>query len=112
MSAAAIIPSLLPLLMAIAMKRAEERIHRQLTDAGAVSAESAVRLSLRRSMDHRRLRGLIGGGAVRLGQNGLHYLDVEGWNRYQSNRRRRVLTAASIVLALVGIALGLLWLTR
>ena len=111
MSAAALIPTLLPLFMVAAFRRAEKRIYRQLTDAGAVTAESAIQLSLGRSMERRRLESLIRDGAVRLGQNGFHYLDVDGWNRHQSNRRRRVLFAASVVVALVGIALGAMWLT-
>ena len=79
MSAAAVIPSLIPLFVVIAMRRAEARIYRQLADARALTAESAIQLSLSRSMDRRRLRGLIHGGAVRLAANSRHFLDSDGW---------------------------------
>jgi hypothetical protein len=112
MSAAAIIPSLLPMFMVIAMRRAEARIHRQLADAGAFTAESAIQLSLNRSLDRRRLQGLIGGGAVRVTANSRHFLDTEGWRNYQGNRRRRVLLAMSIIAALFGVGLAVFLVTR
>ena len=104
MSAAAVIPSLLPLFIAVAMRRAETRIYRQLADAGALTAESAIQLSPSRSFERRRLQGLIRGGAVRLTANSRHFLDIDGWSSYQRNRRRRVLFAMSVVVALIGIA--------
>lgn len=109
MSAAAIVPSLVPMIMVVAMRRAEARIHRQLVDAGAITAESAIQLSLSRSLDRRRLQGLIRGGAVRAAGDSRHFLDTDGWTDYQSNRRRRVLIAVSIIaaLAVVGIAVVL-----
>lgn len=103
MSAAALIPSLLPLFVVAAMRRAEARIHRQLADARAFTAESSIPLSLGRSMDRRRLHGLIRGGAVRVTANSLHFLDADGWSNYQGNRRRRVLLVLSVVVALVGV---------
>lgn len=112
MSAAAVIPSLIPLLVVVAMRRAEARIHRQLTDARAFTAESSIALSLQRSMDRRRLQGLIDGGAVRLTANNLHFLDTDGWGNYQRNRRRRVLFALSVVVALVGVGFAVLFVMR
>lgn len=112
MSAAAVIPSLLPLFVVVAMRRAEARIHRQLTEARAFTAESAVELSLGRSIDRRRLQGLIGGGAVHLTANGRHFLDADGWSRYRSNRRHRVFTVVSVILALIGVGLGVLFATQ
>ena len=103
MSAAAVIPSLIPLFVVVAMRRAEARIYRQLADARAFTAESSIQLSLSRSIDRRRLQGLIHGGAVRLTANSLHFLDTDGWGNYQRNRRRRVLLALSVVVALVGV---------
>jgi len=103
MSAAAVIPSLIPLVVVVAMRRAEARIYRQLADARALTAESAIELSLGRSIDRRRLQGLIHGGAVRLAADSRHFLDSEGWASYQRNRRRRVLLALSVVVALVGV---------
>ena len=102
MSAAAVIPSLIPLFVVVAMGRAEARIYRQLAGARAFTAESAIPLSLNRSLDRRRLQGLIHGGAVRLTANSRHFLDAEGWSDYQRNRRRRVLLAMSIVVAISG----------
>ena len=112
MSAAALIPSLLPMFMVVAMRRAEARIHRQLADAKAFTAESAIELLLRRSMDSRRLRGLIDGGAVRVAADGRHFLDTDGWTKYQANRRRRVLLALSIIAALLGVGIAALLIMR
>ena len=113
MSSGASIATLLPLFMAVAMIRAERRIHRQLVDAGALTPESAVPLSLSRSMDSRRLQHLIRRGAVRVAANGHYYLDVEGWSKHLSNRKRRVLIAVSVIaVVLVGIAAAVVWLKR
>lgn len=109
MSAAALIPTLLPLFVVAAMRRAEARIHRQLVDARALTAETAIQLSLRRSMDRRRLDGLVHGGAVRVAANDRHFLDSDGWGHYQRNRRRRALLALSVVVALLGIAFVVVW---
>ena len=103
MSAAAVIPCLIPLCVVVAMRRAEARIYRQLADARAFTAESSIQLSLSRSIDRRRLQGLIHGGAVRLTANSLHFLDPDGWGNYQRNRRRRALLALSVAVALVGV---------
>ncbi|MBK8097674.1 MAG: hypothetical protein IPK26_11240 [Planctomycetes bacterium] len=105
MSAAAVIPCLVPVIVAVAMRRAEARIHRQLTDAHATTADSAIQLSLSRSMDRRRLQGLVHGGAVHATANGRHFLDSAGWDTYHRNRRRRVSWAASIAIAVVGLIL-------
>lgn len=105
-AAATMIPSLLPMMMVVAMRRAEARIHRQLSDAGAFTAESAIPLTFRRSLDRRRLAGLVAGGAVRQAAGERHFLDASGWSLYQDSRRRRVLFAVSIVAAVVGIVLG------
>lgn len=110
MSAVAVVPSLLPLIVVVAMRRAEASLHRQLVDARAFTAESAIPLAPRRSLERRRLQGLIRGGAVRLASNGRHFLDADGWSSYQRRRRRRVLLASSVVVALVGIGLAVLGL--
>jgi hypothetical protein len=112
MSAAAVIPSLLPLFIAIAMRRAEASIYRQLANVGAVTAESAIQLSPCRSIERRRLHSLIRGGAVRVTTNSLHFLDARGWIRYRRNRRRRALLAISVVVALLGIVVFVLSLIR
>lgn len=112
MSAAALIPSLIPLFVVAAMRRAEARIRRQLDDARAFSAESAIELSHRRSFDRRRLEGLIQGGAVRVAGNGRHFLDTAGWEAYRGRRRQRVLFALSVVIALLGTGVVLFLLLR
>lgn len=112
MSAAAVIPSLLPLFMVIAMRRAEERIHRQLESAGAIRSAAAIPLALTRSIDRRRLQGLLGSGAVRLAPNGHYYLDVEGWDTHKGNRRRRALLALAVVVALLGALAAMFFLLR
>ena len=112
MSVASFIPSLIPLIVVIAMRRAEERIHGQLADARAFTAETAIPLSPGRSMERRRLEGLIRGGAVRLTANGSHFIDSDGWSSYRRNRRRRALIALSVALALVGIGFAVLFSLR
>lgn len=112
MSAAAVIPSLLPLFMVAMMRRAEARIHRQLSNAGAFTAESAIQFSTNPSMERRRLEGLIRGGAVHVTANGRHFLDVDGWNTYHRNRSRRALLVLSAVIALIGVAVGVTLLLR
>ena len=112
MSAAAVIPSLLPLFMVVAMRRAEERIHRQLESAGAIRAEAAIPLALTRSFDRRRLQGLLGGGAVRQAANGHYYLDVDGWSTHKKNRQRRALVALSVVVALLGVVAVVFFVLR
>lgn len=111
MSGAAAITSFLPMLMVAAMRRAEARICRQLTEAGAVTAETAILLTPGRSIDRRRLAGLIQGGAVRMTADSRHFLDADGWSRYQGERRRRALLALTVVVALIGVtvAVVLLW---
>jgi hypothetical protein len=112
MSAAAVIPSLLPVFMVIAMRRAEARIYQQLSDAGAFTADSAIELSLSRSLEKRRLQGLIDAGAVRPTANGRHFIDADGWNKFQADRRRRVWLALSIIAALFGVGLAVLFAMR
>jgi hypothetical protein len=112
MSAAAIIPSLLPFVMLGAMRRAEARIYRQLADARAFTVESAIQVSFKRSLDRRRLQGLVGGGAVRVTADSRHFLDADGWTNYQGNRRRRVVLAMSIVAVLVGVGLAAFFVMR
>jgi hypothetical protein len=112
MSAAALIPSLIPMFVVVAMRRAEANIHRRLSDARAFTAESAIPLSLDRSLERRRLQGLIRGGAVRLTANSRHFLDADGWSNYQRSRRRRGLLAMSVVVALIGISFAVLAIMR
>lgn len=112
MSAAALIPSLLPMIVVLAMRRAEARIHQQLDDARAFTAESAIELSQRRSLDRRRLDGLIRNGAVRVATNGRHYLDAAGWEAHRLARRQRVLFALTVVVALLGTGLALFFMLR
>lgn len=112
MSAAAVIPSLIPLFVVVAMRRAEARLHRQLSDARAFTAESAIQLPLGRSLERRRLQALIRGGAVRLTANSRHFLDADGWSNFKRNQRRRALLAISVVVALLGIGVAVFTVIR
>lgn len=112
MSAAALIPSLMPLVVVLAMRRAEERIHRQLADARALTSESAIELSLGRAFDNERLRSLVDGGAVRPAAGSRHFLDSEGWANDQRRRRRRILLALSVVVAVVGVVFAVVLALR
>lgn len=112
MGAVAVIPSLLPLFIVAAMRRSEERIHRQLADAGGFTPESAIHLSLGRSLDQRRLQSLIRGGAVRLTADNRHYLDADGWTQYRARRRRRALLAVSIVAVLLAVGVAVFFVMR
>ncbi len=105
MSAAALIPSLVPLIVVAAMRRAEARIRQRFEEARAFTTESAIPLSLDRSLERRRLESLTSRGAVHRTADGRYFLDVEGWSRYQGDRRRRGLVAVSVLLALVGIGI-------
>lgn len=106
MGAPALIPSLIPMFVVAAMRRAEYRIHRQLVDAHAFTAETAISLSLSRSMDGRRLQALTAGGAVRTNAAGLHFLDADGWSAYQDRRRGRIAMALCVALVVVGIVVA------
>lgn len=97
-------PTFLPLIIALAIRRAERRIRQDLLDAGAVSASAAVPLSTERSLRRKRLRRLIDAGAVREVEPGQYYLDEGEWTRYHHDRRRRALIAVSVVVALGGLA--------
>lgn len=108
MSAAALIPSLLPLVVVAAMRRAEARIRRRFDEARAFDAESAIPLPLDRSIERRRIESLTDRGAVHRTADGLYFLDVEGWDRYRSDRRRRGLVALSVLVAVVGIGIAVL----
>lgn len=112
MAAPALIPSLLPLIMVAAMRRAEERIRKQLVDAGALTPEKAIALTFKRSMDSRRLKGLMDGGAVRRTTSGLHYLDEGGWAAYMSNRQQRAMVTVGVVLALIAVSAVVLYLVK
>ena len=112
MSALTFIPSMIPLIVVLAMRRAEERIHRQLADARAFTAETAIPLSPGRAMERKRLQDLIRGGAVRLTANDRHFIDADGWSNYRRNRRRRALIALSVALAMVGIGFAVLFSMR
>jgi len=112
MSAVAVIPSLIPLIVVAAMRRAEAQIHRQLSEAGAVTAQTAIPLTPSRSLERRRLPSLVDGGAVRLTADGRYFLDADGWSRYRSHRRRRALLAASVVVALLGLGVGVFFVMQ
>ncbi|MEZ5964032.1 MAG: hypothetical protein R3F56_09330 [Planctomycetota bacterium] len=99
-------------MVVVAMRRAEERIRRQLADARALTPESAIELSLGRAFDKRRLRGLVDGGAVRLAADDRHFLDPVGWGKYQQRRRRRMLLALSVAVALVGVVFAVTFALR
>jgi hypothetical protein len=106
MSAAAVIPSLLPLFVAIALRRAEESIHRQLEGARAVSAETAVLFVPQRAFQARRLKALLADGAVRVTADGKHYLDAAGWEQHRNRRSQRIALGVCVALALVGVGLA------
>lgn len=112
MSAGAVLPSLIPVLVVAAIRRAEERIHRKLTEAGAVTAKSAVALSLDRSFDRRRLQALMRSGAVHATADGRHFLDAEGWTKHRNARLQRVALAVTVIVALLGIVVFVMMAMR
>lgn len=112
MSAGAVLPSLIPVIVVAAMRRAEGRIHRQLSEAGATTTESAITLSLRRSLDRRRLQALIHSGAVHATADGRHFLDAEGWTRHRNARLQRVALAVTVIVALLGVVAFVILATR
>ena len=98
------LPTFLPLLIAVAMRRAEQHIHADLVAAGALSADTAVALAYVQPLRRTRLRRLVASGAVRSASAGHFYLDEAAWATHRASRRRRALVALSIVLALAGVA--------
>ena len=105
-------PTFLPLFIALAIRRAERRIRRDLLDAGAISASTAASLSYERSLLRKRLRRLVDAGAVREVEPGRYYLDEDEWTRYRHDRRRRGLIAVSVVVALGGLAFAVATIWR
>ncbi len=112
MAAPAVFASLIPLFVVAAIRRAEERIHRQLVEGKALAAETAISVTLGRSFDARRLQALVEGGAVRRTATGLHFLDADGWNAHESRRRRRVVIALCVVLGLIVVGAVVFFTTR
>lgn len=112
MGAAATIPTFLPLIVVAAMRRAEQRIHRRFADASAFTAGSAIPFAPSRAFERRRFEHLLRSGAVQRTADGRYYLDSAGWDRHVEQRRRRVLLAASVAIALIGIAVAILLATR
>jgi len=49
---------------------------------------------------------------VRLTANGRHFLDADGWDRYHRNRQRRALFALCVVVALIGVGVGITLVLR
>lgn len=112
MGAPAVFASMIPMFVVAAMRRAEERIHRQLVEARAVSAETAIPLTLSRHFEQRRLQSLIESGAVKQTAAGLHFLDAAGWSAHQSARHRRFWIALGVVLGLIGVGAVVLLASR
>ena len=79
---------------------AERRIIQQMLRTNALTASTAQGLELRRSVDHRRLRRLIGEGVVREATPGRYYLDAPALADHLDSRRRRLLVAWLVLIAL------------
>ena len=86
---------------------AERRILQQLLRANAVAPSSAHGVELRRALEHRRLKRLVGSGLIVEATPGRYYVDAPRLAEYLDHRRRRVIAAS---LALIAAALLFLFL--
>lgn len=76
----------------------EQRIARQLREAGATAPERAIALETERRFDRGRLDRLVEKGVVRVAGPGAYWLDEPAWEALRSRRR-------TMILLLVGAAL-------
>jgi hypothetical protein len=92
------IPPLFVIFAAIVM-RTERRLVRTLRNGGALSPETAVPADTDNPIKRWRTARLRSAGVVRSAGERV-YLDEGGWARYRHNRRKRVLIALGVVIAL------------
>ena len=79
----------------------DRRIIRALRENNATSPESGISLPPRNLIWRRRLRRLLGRGAVvRVDGTDLMYIDEMKWQAFRSWRRRRVVIALAILVPL------------
>ena len=84
---------------------AEHRVVRALRHAGATAPDAAQPFSPTRAMDGRALERLLAVDLVRDAGNGRCWLDEAAYGAYRGERRKRVLVALAVLLA-IGIVLG------
>ncbi|HEV7590812.1 MAG TPA: hypothetical protein VGO40_22065 [Longimicrobium sp.] len=88
---------------------AEHRVIRGLRDAGATGPDTAGSVANERPLDGRALERLIAAGAVRAAGDGRYFLDLDAYQAYRGERRKRALTILGVglfvvlVLALSGL---------
>ena len=88
------------LLGAVAVRGAERHIVNELELAGAVTPETATKLALTNFLRKMIFRRLLNVGAVGETMMQLQYLDVLGYDAFQSRRRRRAFIVIPLILAL------------
>lgn len=85
---------------ALAVRTAERRIIDALELSGAVTPETATKLPLTSFLRKMIFRRLLNAGAVGETMMQLQYLDVLGYDAFQSRRRRRAFIVIPLILAL------------
>ena len=91
-------------LVVFAFLAAEKRILRSLRRAHATTPETAIPLTVTSLFARIRFKRLCRAGAILASAPDRHYLDPEGFRRYNGRRRRRALTVIAVLLTAV-----LLW---
>jgi hypothetical protein len=79
----------------------ERRIMGRLRQAGAISAAAAVPLAIDNPVARFRLLRLLKAGAVVEASTGRYFLHRDAYQRYRDSRRKRVLAAMVILLAVL-----------
>lgn len=76
----------------------EQRIARQLREAGATAPERAIAFETERRIDRGRLERLVNKGVVRVAGPGAYWLDESAWEAMRSRRRTAILLLAGAAL--------------
>jgi hypothetical protein len=79
----------------------ERRIIRRLREADAISAAASVALAIDNPVARYRLLRLLKSGAVVEASAGRYFLHRDAYQRYRDSRRKRVLAAMVILLAVL-----------
>jgi hypothetical protein len=87
---------------ALVILRTDTRLVRRLRDAGATTSAGALPIEPRHAIQHWRLARLERVGAVHRGAApGSVFLDEEGWRAWRRVRRRRMLVAVGLAIAVM-----------
>lgn len=89
------------MLFAALILRTDRRIVRQLREASAISASSAIPLEAPHFLGSWRLNRLGSVGAIRQAPPQHYYLDESGYTAFRNRRRRRVMLVGCVLIPLL-----------